>query len=193
MESLAKRRQNFERHGKKSKAMYELTFWEKEKQIEMLTSMRFGRHQEYLTFNRINCEEQSLREMKSEAGKYNPSQWRIICSYEEIAARITQMHAVVSLIASGNPEMKQLVKPCPKFVFTASMWQEEVFVPGKETLDKNSEEYYKAPIHCCKTTLPFYEFIRDFGEYDRQLEAMIFWYYRHDMELYRNETGSDGF
>ena len=196
MESLAKRQQHFERHGKKSGTMNELTFWEKGSEIEMLTSLRFGRHHEFMDFNRINCEEYSIRrreaKFNSNPDKYNPTHWRIICSYEEIVNRAAGMHSLISTIAEGDPETKQLVKPFPKFVFPASLWQEEVFVPGRETLDKNTGEYAAAPIHCCKTTLPFYEFIRDFGEFDRQIEALIFWYYRQDMDLYRDDTKNDG-
>lgn len=197
MESFAKRQQHFKRHGKKSGAMNELTFWKKEPEIEILTGLRFGRHKGYLDFKRINKEEQIIRreeaKSKPNPNKYNPIHWRIICSYEELAVRVNEMHSIISMIASTDSEMSQLIKPHPKFLFRASLWEEKVFAPGGEVLDKYSQEYGEAPTLCCKTTLPFYEFIRDIGEFDRQIEALIFWYYRYDMELYRNDTKSDGF
>ena len=48
-------------------------------------------------------------------------------------------------------------------------------------------------ITCCKSLLPLYKYVRNNGEFDLEIEALIFGFYRHDMAQYQKDTGKDGF
>lgn len=194
MESFETRLQHFQKHGKGDNTMQSLTFWGKNSELKTLTTLRFSRHFIYMDFMKINCEEQSIRQRKKlDLSEYDPTLWRIICSYEEIVKRIKITHSLVEILSAADPELRQLVTPVPEFAFNVSMWQEKIVSVMDDEMDEEPGKTSINPIKCGKTTQPLYDYICDGGELDRQIESMIFWFYRRDMEEYQKAIKNDGF
>ena len=200
METLEARVRHFQQHNKGDGSLQSVTFWGDKTKIQALTSFRFGRHEIYNEYMRINCEEKSYRERvvdrpEYNASEYDPTQWRIICCYEEIIQRVRQLHMAVEVFASTDSDLKQLVKPVPEFSITGSMWQEKMaeFREEEQSGTEDTRMLCFNSITCCKSLLPLYKYVRENGEFDREIEALIFGFYRHDMAQYQKDTGKDGF
>ena len=200
VETLETRFSHFQQHNKRDGSLQSVTFWGDRSKIQILTCFRYSRHEIYNDYMRMNCEEQSYRERElarpdHNAAEYDPTQWRIICCYEEIIRRARQLHLAVEAFASIDPDLMQLVKPFPDFSVTGSMWQEkmEKRQQREQSSTENTKTFFFDSVTCCKSLLPLYEYVRDNGEFDREIEALIFGFYRHDMEEYRKETKNDGF
>ncbi|MBQ9336742.1 MAG: hypothetical protein IJS14_05540 [Lentisphaeria bacterium] len=200
METLETRVRHFQQHSKGDGSPQSVTFWGDSSKIQLLTNFRFSRHEIYIEYMRINCEEQSYRERVLDrpgynAEEYDPTQWRIICCYEEIVRRIRRLHMVIEIMASTDSDLKQLVKPVPEFSINASMWKEkmdELREEGQTTTETTKMIFFNS-VFCCKSLLPLYKYVRDGGEFDREIESIIFGFYRQDMEQYLEDTGKDGF
>ena len=111
METLDTRFRHFQQHSKGDGSLQSVTFWGDKTKIQALTSFRYGRHEIYNEYMRINCEEKSYRERVLDrpdynAAEYDPTQWRIICSYEEIIKRVRQLHLAVEVFASTDSDLK---------------------------------------------------------------------------------------
>ena len=200
METLDTRFRHFQQHSKGDGSLQSVTFWGDKTKIQALTSFRYGRHEIYNEYMRINCEEKSYRERVLDrpdynASEYDPTQWRIICCYEEIIKRVRQLHLAVEVFASTDSDLKQLVKPVPKFSITGSMWQEKMveFREKEQSGTEDTQMFFFHSITCCKSLLPLYKYVRENGEFDLEIEALIFGFYRHDMAQYQKDTGKDGF
>ena len=200
METLETRARHFKQHNKGNGSLDSVTFWDDQSKIQILTDFRFSRHELCIEYMRINAEEKFYRESKLDrpgydASEYNPTQWRIICSYEEIVKRARDLHKVIEILAGTDPDLRQLVKPMPEFVITAQMWQEkmETSQEQSEASTEKTHAIFIRSVTCCKTLLPFDKYIRDGGRFDREIEALIFGFYRRDMEKYREDTKNDGF
>lgn len=200
METLEARVRHFQQHSKGDGSLQSVTFWGDKTKIQALTSFRFGRHEIYNEYMRINCEEKSYRERvldhpEYNAAEYDPTQWRIICCYEEIIQRVRQLHMAVEVFASTDPDLRKLVKPFPEFSITGSMWQEKMieFQEKEQSGGEDTRMVWFNSVTCCKSLLPLYKYVRDDGEFDLEIESLIFGFYRHDMEEYRKDTKNDGF
>ena len=200
METLDTRFRHFQQHNKGNGSLQSVTFWGDKTKIQALTSFRYGRHEIYNEYMRINCEEKSYRERvldrpEYNASEYDPTQWRIICCYEEIIKRVRQLHMAVEIFASTDSDLKQLVKPVPEFSITGSMWQEKMveFREKEQSGTEDTKMVFFNSITCCKSLLPLYKYVRENGEFDLEIEALIFGFYRHDMAQYQKDTGKDGF
>ena len=200
METLETRIRHFQQHNKGNGSLQSVTFWGDKSKVQALTCFRFSRHGIYNDYMRINCEEKSYRERVLDhpgynAAEYDPTQWRIICCYAEIIQRIRQLHMVIEIMASTDSDLKQLVKPVPDFSINGSMWQEKMvkFRKDEQAATENTQMFFFDSVTCCESLLPLYKYIRDNGEFDREIEALIFSFYRRDMEQYLNDTKNDGF
>ena len=200
METLETRSRHFKQHNKGDGSPVSVTFWGDKSKIQIFTDYRFSRHEIYIEYMRINAEERFYRESElarpdHKATEYDPTQWRIICSYEEIVKRIRNLHMVIEILASTDPDLKQLVKPMPEFTITGAMWQEKIETRKKqeEASTENTHVIFTDSATCCKSLRPLDNYIRDGGEFDREIEALIFGLYRQDMEKYREDTKNDGF
>ena len=200
METLDTRFRHFQQHNKGDGSLQSVTFWGDKSKIQVLTCFRFSRHGIYNDYMRINCEEKSYRESVLDrpdfnAAEYDPTQWRIICCYEEIIKRVRQLHLVVEVFASTDSDLRQLVKPVPEFSINGSMWQEKMvrLEEQEQASTENTKMVLFNSVTCCKSLLPLYKYVRDDGEFDREIEALIFGFYRHDMAQYQKDTGKDGF
>ena len=200
METLETRARHFKQHNKGNGSLDSVTFWDDQSKIRIFTEFRFSRHELYVEYMRINAEEKFYRQREIDrpgfdASEYNPTQWRIICCYEEIVKRVSNLHKVIEILASTDQDLHQLVKPMPEFVITAKMWQEkmETSKEQEEASTENTHAIFFNSATCCKTLRPLDNYIRDGGEFDREIEALIFGFYRRDMEKYREDTKNDGF
>lgn len=200
METLETRFRHFQQHNKGDGSLQSLTFWGNKSRIRILTKLRFSRHEIYTGYMRINSEEKDYRENVLNgpgynAEEYDPTQWRIICSYEEIIKRVRDLHMALEVFSSTDSDLKQLLKPVPEFSINGSMWQEKTVEFRKEEEETNgkSKTFFFDSVSCCKSLLPLYEYIRDNGELDREIESLIFGFYRRDMEEYRKAIKNDGF
>ena len=199
METLETRMRHFQTHNKGNGSLQSLTFWGDRTNFKLLNSFRASLYEICKKYMEINCEEKYFRGKMEENGQndfeYNPTKWRIVCSYEEVVERARQLHRVFELIASTDPELGKLVKPFPKFVISGAMWQEKLedhAIQKSPLLPKNKLNSYIV-ISCCKSLTPLCKYILPCGEFDRQIEAMIFVLYRRDMEKYQADTKDDGF
>lgn len=200
METLETRIRHFQQHNKGNGSLQSVTFWGDKSKVQALTCFRFSRHGIYNDYMRINCEEKSYRERVLDhpdynAAEYDPTQWRIICSYEEIIKRVRQLHLAVEVMASTDSDLRQLVKPVPEFSVTGSMWQEKMVrtEEQEQASTENTKMVFFNSVTCCRSLLPLYNYVRDDGEFDREIESLIFGFYRQDMEQYQKDTGKDGF
>lgn len=200
METLEMRLRHFQKHNKGNGTLEALTFWEEKAQIRLLGNYRFDLHEIYKDFAQICLEEQLFRvnvlgKPDYDASRYNPTQWRFVCSYEEIVERIRALHSSIADFAVNDLELSRLLKPFPAFAINGTMWQEEMedtAVLKSPLLPKNKLSSYIV-VSCCKSLLPLCKYILPCGELDRQIEAMIFVLYRRDMEKYQDDTRDDGF
>ena len=200
METLETRIRHFQQHSKGDGSLQSVTFWGDRSKVQALTCFRFSLHGIYNDYMRINCEEKSYRERvlarpDYNAAEYDPTQWRIICCYEEIIKRVRQLHLAVEVMASTDSDLRQLVKPVPEFSVTGSMWQEKMVrtEEQEQASTENTKMVFFNSVTCCRSLLPLYNYVRDDGEFDREIESLIFGFYRQDMEQYQKDTGKDGF
>ncbi|MBO4305187.1 MAG: hypothetical protein J6A21_11425 [Lentisphaeria bacterium] len=199
METLETRMRHFQTHNKGNGSLQSLTFWGDRTNFKLLNSFRASLYEICKKYMEINCEEKYFRGKMEENGQndfeYNPTKWRIVCSYEEVVERARQLHRVFELIASTDPELGKLVKPFPKFVISGAMWQEklEKFQKKEVTSGERTNAYFCDVVTCCKSLRPLYDYLRDNGEFEQELEAVTFGFYRRDMEQYRKDTENDGF
>lgn len=200
METLETRFRHFQQHSKGDGSLQSLTFWGDKSKIQILTNFRFTRHEIYIEYMRINTQEKYYREnVLNQPGynaeEYDPTQWRIICCYEEIVKRVRNLHMVIEVFASTDSDLQQLVKPVPEFSINGSMWKEKMipFRKQEEGATEKTKTFFFDSVSCCKSLLPLYEYLRDGGEFDREIEALIFGFYRLDMAQYLKDTGKDGF
>lgn len=200
METLETRFRHFQQHNKGDGSLQSITFWGDRSKVQVLTGFRFTRHEIYVEYMRINCEEKSYRERVLDrpdynAGEYDPTQWRIVCCYEEIVRRIQRLHMVIDILASTDSDLKQLVKPVPEFSINGSMWKEKMveFRNDEQASTENTKMFFFNSVTCCKSLLPLYKYIRDDGEFDLEIESLIFGFYRQDMAQYLKDTGTNGF
>ena len=200
METLDTRFRHFQQHNKGDGSLQSITFWGDKSKIRILTRLRFKRHEIYTDYMRINSEEKHYRENElnfpgHNAAEYDPTQWRIICCYEEIIKQIRRVHTALEVFSSSNSDLKQLLKPVPEFSITGSMWQEKMVEFREEEKEESGDTttFFFDSVTCCKSLLPLYKYIRDNGDFDREIESLIFGFYRRDMEQYLNDTKNDGF
>ena len=200
METLDARLRHFQKHSKGNGTLESLTFWGDESQIQLLENYRFDLHEIYKDFIKITLDEQMFRmnildKPGYDTSKYNPTQWRFVCTYEEIIERTRALHSSVRDFAVNDLELSRLLKPFPAFSINGAMWQEKVedhAILKSPLLPKNKLSSYIL-ISCCKSLAPLCKYILPCGGLDRQIEAMIFVLYRRDMEEYRADTENDGF
>ena len=200
METLEMRLRHFQKHNKGNGTLEALTFWEEKGEIQLLSNYRFDLHEIYKDFAKISLEEGLFRvnvlgKPDYDASRYNPTQWRFICSYEEIVDRAQTLHSSILDFAVNDLELSRLLKPFPAFTINGTMWQEKMedkAVRKSPLLPKNKLSSYNF-ISCSKSLMPLCSYIMPCGEFDRQIEAMIFVLYRRDMEKYQDDTRNDGF
>ncbi|MBO7089389.1 MAG: hypothetical protein J6W70_05745 [Lentisphaeria bacterium] len=200
METLEMRLRHFQKHNKGNGTLEALTFWEEEAEIQLLSNYRFVLHEIHKDFVKISLDEQMFRmnvlgKPDYDTSRYNPTQWRFVCSYEEIVERARTLHSSIRDFAVNDLELSKLLKPFPAFTIIGTMWQEKLednAVLKSPLLPKNKLSSYIL-ISCCKSLMPLCKYILPGGEFDRQIEAMIFILYRRDMEKYQNDTQNDGF
>ena len=123
METLETRARHFKQHNKGNGSLDSVTFWDDQSKIQILTDFRFSRHELCIEYMRINAEELFYRKRELDRpghnpAEYDPTQWRIICSYEEIVKRARDLHKVIEILAGTDPDLRQLVKPMPEFSIT---------------------------------------------------------------------------
>ena len=200
METLEMRLRHFQQHNKGNGTLESLTFWEEKAEIQLLSNYRFDLHEIYKDFVKISLDEQIFRlnvlgKPDYDASRYNPTQWRFVCSYEEIVDRAQRLHSSVRDFAVNDLELSRLLRPFPAFAINGTMWQEKLedhAIQKSPLLPKNKLNSYIV-ISCCKSLTLLCKYILPCGEFDRQIEAMIFVLYRRDMEKYQADTKDDGF
>lgn len=200
METLEMRLRHFQKHDKGNGTLESLTFWEERDQIRLLSNYRYELYQIHKDFMKLTLDEQMFRmnvlgKPDYDASRYNPTQWRFVCSYEEIVERTRALHSAIRDFAVNDLELSKLLKPFPIFTVNGTMWQEKPedhAVPKSPLLPKNKLSSYFL-VTCCKSLIPLCKYILPCCEFDRQIEAMIFVLYRRDMEKYQNDTRDDGF